>query len=148
MYISGPSGSDVVIFQGGCLCFRRNFCIPSGVRGHSRARMVLQISGRIPDSCSGCLDTNRFESVALNLRSPPTGNDCAKSVALRATIFLTGAPVLSLGTTKLTVQRVPRGLYPGIRRPSRVAKHTVSCTAKVNAWRYSATLHTPSWPCT
>ena len=79
--------------------------------------------------------------MAVNLRSPPTGNDCTRFLVLRATIFLTGAPILSLGTTKLAVQRVLRGLFPGIRRPRRVAKHTVSCTAKANAWRYSTNLH-------
>jgi len=85
-----------------------------------------------------CLDRIRFETLGVILNSPSTGNDFAKSVVLRATIFVTGAPVLTLESTKLAVQRVPRGL----------AKHTVSCTAKVNAWRYFATFHTPSWPCT
>jgi hypothetical protein len=84
----------------------------------------------------------------VNWSSPPARDDCAKFVVLRATIFLTGAPVLSLGTTKLAVQRVLRGLFAGIRRSKRVAKHTVSCTAKVNAWRYSTALHTLSCPCT
>ena len=59
-----------------------------------------------------------------------------KFVVRRATIYLSGVPVLSLGTTKLAVRRVSRGLFPGIRRPKRVAKHTHSCTAKVNALRY------------
>ena len=70
--------------------------------------------------------------MAVNLSSPLKGYDCAKFVVLRATIFVTGARVLSLGTTKLAVQLVLRCLFPGIRRPRRVAKHTVSCAAKVN----------------
>jgi len=84
-----------MIFQGRCRCFRRSFCFPLGVRGFT------DIGTEHRTHAVGCLDRKGFETVAVNLSSPPKGNDSAKFVVLRHTISLTGAPVVALETTKL-----------------------------------------------
>lgn len=68
-------------------------------------------------------------------------------LAARAASVLTVVPVAALGTSQPAVKRTLRGLLPDVTRPRRATKHTPSSTAEVNTLRYTATLHTPLWPC-